>query len=95
MTDGGDLSDVAVVAHVLQNRLAAITGATGLLQDAEGLSDEIRDDLIDVVSRSAAALAELQPGDGTLPKMGSGEERPFEARLAALELRRLLELQAG
>jgi GAF domain-containing protein len=89
----GDLSDVAVVAHLLQNRLAAVTGAAALLRSAPGLPEEARVELLEVVERSAAsitpaiellqrglpaaALAEMSQGAPPLPRRSSGEDRPY------------------
>lgn len=113
MSHGGDLSDVAVVAHVLQNRLAAITGAADLLRRGGAVPDDMRDELLDIVSRAAegirpaiqmlqygmpaAALLELQPGSGALPKASSGVDRAFPvpdddaARVEALQRFRVLD----
>lgn len=89
----GDLSDVAVLAHVLQNRLVAVTGAASLLRTAPHLPEETRAELLDVVERSAAgigpaiellqrglpaaALAELTEPAAPLPRRSSGESRPY------------------
>ena len=54
--DGGDLSDVSVLAHVLQNRLAAVTGAASMLRDHPDLSLHHRDQLLEIVERSANGL---------------------------------------
>ena len=55
--DGGDLSDVSVLAHVLQNRLAAVSGAASMLREHPDLSLAHRDQLLEIVERAASGLA--------------------------------------
>lgn len=55
--DGGDLSDVSVLAHLLQNRLAAVSGAASTLREHPDLSAEHREQLLDIVERSARGLS--------------------------------------